>query len=45
VLKGGRVVGTGTAEQIFGDPVHPHTRELLAAIPGRRAAGGAGTAV
>jgi peptide/nickel transport system ATP-binding protein len=45
VLKDGRVVETGTTEQIFGDPVHPHTRELLAAIPGRRATGGAGMTV
>ncbi|WP_329237495.1 ABC transporter ATP-binding protein [Actinoallomurus sp. NBC_01490] len=40
VLKDGRVVETGTTEEIFGDPAHPHTRELLAAIPGRRATGG-----
>ncbi|MCU1657354.1 MAG: transporter ATP-binding protein, partial [Pseudonocardiales bacterium] len=37
VLKDGRVVETGTTEQIFGDPGHSHTRELLAAIPGRKA--------
>ena len=36
VLQDGRVVETGTTEQIFGDPGHPHTRELLAAIPGAR---------
>jgi peptide/nickel transport system ATP-binding protein len=41
VLKDGRVVETGTTEQIFGDPGHPHTRELLAAIPGRKARAGA----
>jgi peptide/nickel transport system ATP-binding protein len=40
VLKDGRVVETGTTEQIFGDPGHPHTRELLAAIPGRKARAG-----
>ncbi|MEV5704980.1 ABC transporter ATP-binding protein [Actinoallomurus sp. NPDC052274] len=40
VLKDGRVVETGPTEQIFGTPAHAHTRELLAAIPGRRARAG-----
>ncbi len=33
VMYAGRVVETGTAERLFGRPVHPYTRALLAAIP------------
>ncbi|MDX6740803.1 ATP-binding cassette domain-containing protein [Actinocorallia sp. A-T 12471] len=33
VLKDGRVVEEGDREQIYGDPRHPYTRELLAAVP------------
>ncbi|MEV0388377.1 ABC transporter ATP-binding protein [Nonomuraea sp. NPDC050643] len=36
VMRGGRIVESGTAEQIFGDPADDYTRELLAAIPGGR---------
>lgn len=33
VMKGGEVVEQGTAEAIFGNPTHPYTQQLLAAIP------------
>ncbi|MFN3220087.1 MAG: ABC transporter ATP-binding protein [Acidimicrobiales bacterium] len=33
VLAGGRVVETGTVEQVLGCPTHPATRQLLAASP------------
>ncbi|MCB2177317.1 MAG: ABC transporter ATP-binding protein [Actinomycetales bacterium] len=33
VMRRGRIVETGTAEQIFHDPQHPYTQELLAAVP------------
>jgi len=33
VMKDGRVVEHGTAEQIFNDPQHPYTQALLAAVP------------
>ncbi len=33
VMKDGRVVEQGTAEQIFSNPQHPYTRSLLAAVP------------
>ncbi|AEI11228.1 MULTISPECIES: ABC transporter ATP-binding protein [Cellulomonas] len=33
VMRRGLIVETGTAEQIFGDPQHPYTQELLAAVP------------
>src|SRR5690606_18919870 len=29
----GRVIELGTTEEIFGDPKHPYTRALLAAVP------------
>ncbi len=47
VMKDGRVVERGTAEQIFHAPSHPYTRQLLDAVPhlgvsaGRAAAAGA----
>ncbi|MGY1503314.1 dipeptide ABC transporter ATP-binding protein [Streptomyces sp. QTS52] len=36
VMRSGRVVETGTAEELFTRPRHEYTRELLAAIPGGR---------
>ncbi|MGH8914307.1 MAG: ABC transporter ATP-binding protein [Acidimicrobiia bacterium] len=33
VMYAGRIIETGTTEQIFGDPKHPYTRGLLAAVP------------
>jgi oligopeptide/dipeptide ABC transporter ATP-binding protein len=33
VMYGGRVVETGTAEEIFYDTCHPYTRGLIAAMP------------
>ncbi|WP_439689215.1 dipeptide ABC transporter ATP-binding protein [Curtobacterium sp. SP.BCp] len=36
VLRHGRVVETGTAEQVFSSPRDPYTRGLLDAVPGAR---------
>ncbi|GAA3537728.1 ABC transporter ATP-binding protein [Nonomuraea rosea] len=33
VLRGGSVAEMGPTERVFGDPLHPYTRELLAAVP------------
>ncbi|MEW2129541.1 ABC transporter ATP-binding protein [Streptomyces sp. NPDC005435] len=33
VMRDGRVVEQGTAEQVYGSPREPYTRELLAAVP------------
>ncbi|MFE7631303.1 dipeptide ABC transporter ATP-binding protein [Kocuria sp. NPDC057446] len=34
VMKDGRLVEAAASEQIFTDPQHPYTRQLLASIPG-----------
>ncbi len=33
VMKDGRVVEEGDADEVFHHPRHPYTRELLAAVP------------
>jgi peptide/nickel transport system ATP-binding protein len=33
VMRKGLIVESGTAQQIFSDPQHPYTQELLAAVP------------
>lgn len=39
VMYGGRVVEYGTSREVFGDPIHPYTRALLRAAPGREKPG------
>ncbi|WP_313621632.1 ABC transporter ATP-binding protein [Achromobacter sp.] len=36
VMKSGRVVEEGVCAEVFGNPAHPYTQALLAAVPGRR---------
>jgi peptide/nickel transport system ATP-binding protein len=45
VLHEGRVVERGEPQQVFGDPRHPATRRLVAAVPGARTRAAAGPAL
>ncbi|MFC3705596.1 dipeptide ABC transporter ATP-binding protein [Devosia honganensis] len=38
VMQGGREVERGGVEEVFGNPRHAYTKELIASIPGRRQA-------
>jgi peptide/nickel transport system ATP-binding protein len=36
VMYAGQIVETGSAKEIFYNPLHPYTRSLLASVPGKR---------
>jgi peptide/nickel transport system ATP-binding protein len=33
VMEAGRIIETGTVDEVFDDPRHPSTRRLLGAVP------------
>jgi peptide/nickel transport system ATP-binding protein len=33
VMRKGKLVETGTTDEVFANPQHPYTQELLAAVP------------
>jgi peptide/nickel transport system ATP-binding protein len=43
VMRGGRIVETGPADEVLVAPAHPYTRTLLSAVPGQRHRKGAHT--
>lgn len=39
IMYAGKIVESGTVEQVFGDPIHPYTKALIAAVPGEQSVG------